>query len=144
MEPIKVDFSGRNGSHKGDIVIPPEKAVLKRILALILTAVTAVAAYYFMLPPLNFKAYELYLYIAIVAVSYIVFSAIFSKAITLPEYTPYLKKRAIVPGIILAILAVAVGVGYLVSCEFFRAKSYSNIITVNSGDFANEIEEQRN
>ncbi len=143
MDPIKVDFSKKDGGRKKEIVIPPEKAGLKIILSILCTAVFAVAAFYFMLPAINLKAYEFYIYLGAVAASYVVFNGLFSNVLAKPEYVPYIKKRAIVPGIIIALLIVTVGIGYLVSSEFFRAASYSNIIEVRTdGDFAKEIEEQ--
>lgn len=143
MDPIKVDFSKKDSGRKKDIVIPPEKAALKIVLSLLCSAVFAVVLFYFMLPALNFKAYDLYIYIGAVAASYVVFNAIFANVFGKPEYVPYVKRRAVVPGIIIAALLVTVGVGYVVSCEFFRASSYSQIIEVDTdSNFADEIEEQ--
>lgn len=143
MDPIKVDFSKKPGGAQKEIVIPPEKAGLKIVLSLILTVITAAVAFYFMLPAINPKDYNFYLYIGVVAMSYVVFNGLFARVISKPEYTPYVKKRAIVPGIIVAILAVAVGIGYVVSSQFFRAKSYSQIIDVRTkSNFSEEIAEQ--
>lgn len=143
MDPIKVDFSKKDGGRKKEIVIPPEKAALKIVLSVICTIAFAAIAYYVMLPALNFKAYEFYLYMGMVAASYVVFNGIFANVMAKPEYVPYVKKRAIIPGIIIGILVVAVGIGYIVSSEFFRAESYSNIIDVRTdSDFSAEIEEQ--
>ena len=143
MDPIKVDFSKKDGGGKKDIVIPPEKAALKIILSILCMLVFAVAAFYVMLPAINFKSYDFYIYIGLVAASYIVFNGIFTNVMNKPEYIPYVKKRAIVPGIIIGLLIVTVGIGYLVSCEFFRASSYSQIIDVRTdSNFSEEIEEQ--
>ena len=143
MDPIKVDFSKKDGGKKKEIVIPPEKAALKIILSVLCTLVFAAIAFYVMLPAVNFKAYDFYLYIGLVAASYVVFNGLFANVMNKPEYLPYVKKRAIVPGIIIAALVVAVGIGYAVSSEFFRAESYSNIIDVRTdSDFSAEIEEQ--
>lgn len=143
MDPIKVDFSKKDGGRKKDVVIPPEKAALKIVLSLLCSAVFAGILFYFMLPALNFKSYDLYIYLGAVVASYVVFNALFSNVFGKPEYAPYVKRRAIVPGIIIAVLLVAVGVGYLVSCEFFRASSYSKIISVDTdSNFSEDIEEQ--
>lgn len=143
MDPIKVDFSKKDGGRKKDIVIPPEKAALKIVLSLLCSAVFAAVLFYFMLPALNFKAYDLYIYIGAVAASYVVLNAIFANVFGKPEYVPYVKRRAVVPGIIIAALLVTVGVGYVVSCEFFRASSYSQIIEVDTDrSFAEDLEEQ--
>ncbi len=143
MDPIKVDFSKKDGGKKKEIVIPPEKAALKIILSVLCTLVFAAVTFYVMLPAINFKAYDFYLYIGLVAASYVVFNGLFANVMNKPEYLPYVKKRAIVPGIIIAALVVVVGIGYAVSSEFFRAESYSNIIDVRTdSDFSAEIEEQ--
>lgn len=142
MDPIKVDFSGKSGGKK-DIVIPPEKAALKIILSILCTVVFAVIAFYVMLPAVNFKSYDFYLYLGLVAASYVVFNGLFANVMMKPEYTPYVKKQAIVPGIVIGVLIVAVGIGYLVSSEFFRAKDYSEIIDVRTdSNFSEEIQEQ--
>ena len=143
MDPIKVDFSKKDGGGKKDIVIPPEKAALKIILSILCMVVFAAVAFYVMLPAINFKSYDFYIYIGLVAASYVVFNGIFTNVMNKPEYIPYVKKRAIVPGIIIGLLIVSVGIGYLVSSEFFRASSYSQIIDVRTdSNFSEEIEEQ--
>lgn len=143
MDPIKVDFSKKDGGRKKDVVIPPEKAALKIVLSLLCSAVFAGILFYFMLPALNFKSYDLYIYLGTVVASYVVFNALFSNVFGKPEYVPYVKRRAIVPGIIIAVLLVAVGIGYLVSCEFFRASSYSKIISIDTdSNFSEDVEEQ--
>lgn len=143
MDPIKVDFSRKDGGRKTDIVVPPERAVLKTILSIVCTLVFAAVAFYVMLPAVNFKSYDFYIYIGLVAASFIVFSAVFTNALSKPEYMPYVKKQAIVPIAVIALLVAVVGVGYLVSCQFFRAEAYSKIITVDdSKTFAEDVEAQ--
>lgn len=143
MDPIKVDFANKKGgASKKEIVIPPEKAVLKIILSILGTLVFAAIAFYVMLPAINFKDYEFYLYLGMVAASYVVFNGLLANVMGKPEYIPYVKRRAIVPGIIIAVLVVTVGIGYLVSCEFFRAKAYHNIIDVEPKVFTEEIREE--
>ncbi len=142
MDPIKVDFSRKDGSMKNDIVVPPERAALKVILSILCSVVFAGALFYFMLPAINFKALDFYIYLAAVAASYIIFSAVFSNALAKPEYMPYVKKQARVPGVIVAALIVVVAIGYLFSCQFFRAKDYSKIIAVEEAAFAQSIDAQ--
>lgn len=143
MDPIKVDFSRKGGS-KNTIVVPPEKAALKIVLSVVCTVVFAAILFYFMMPAINVKAYEFYLYLGLDAIAYIIFSAIFTRAITKPEYMPYVKKQARVPAVIIAILVLVVAIGFLVSCQFFRAQSYSQIIDVDSykADKFNEVVEE--
>lgn len=144
MDPIKVDFSNKKGERKKEIVIPPEKAVLKILLSVLCMLVFAAIAFYVMIPAINLKDYSFYLYIGMVAASYVVFNGLFSKVMSKPEYIPYVKRRAIVPGILIAVLLVTVGIGYLVSSEFFRADSYGAIIEdveYDGAELANDIEQ---
>lgn len=143
MDPIKVDFSRKDGGRKTDIVVPPERAVLKTILSIVCTLVFAAVAFYVMLPAVNFKSYDFYIYLGLVAASFVVFSAVFTNALSKPEYMPYVKKQATVPLIVIALLVAVVGVGYVISCQFFRAEAYSKIITVDdSKTFAEDVEAQ--
>ncbi len=133
MDPIKVDFSGKG--KPTEVIIPPEKKVLKIIIAILLTIIGGAVAYYFMLPALNFKSLDFYYFIGVVIAIYVVSTFILSKAFIKPEYIPYVKKRATIPVIIGLVFALVLGVGYLTSCELFRAKAYSEIIDVKTENF---------
>lgn len=134
MDPIKVDFSKNGGKGTKDTVIPPDKAGLKIVLSLVFSAIVAAVGYYFLMPALNFKSYDLYIYIALVLASYVVANGLFARVLTRPEYVPYVRKRATVPIIIAAVFGLVLVVGYVISAPLFRAKSYSRIITVNEVD----------
>ena len=137
MDPINVDFSGKS-------VVPetPKGSTLKRvIISLIITLVIGAVAYYAMLPALNFKAIELYIYIGMLIVAYIGIFGITSKAYFRPEYMEYAKNKVKIPIVLILILVVVVGVGYLTGASIFRAKDYAELITVKEGNFAEEIDE---
>ena len=133
MDPIKVDFSGKG--KPTEVIIPPEKKVLKIIIAILLTIIGGAVAYYFMLPALNFKSLDFYYFIGVIIAIYVVSTFILSKAFIKPEYIPYVKKRATIPVIIGLVFALVLGIGYLTSCELFRAKAYSEIIDVKTENF---------
>ena len=142
MDPIKVDFSGKGSDRSKEIVIPPEKAALKIVLSVVFALLTGAVAYYFMLPPLNPKAIEFYYFIGIIVIAFVVFLALLSGAFRHSEYVPYVKKKAVVPGILIAVLVLVVAVGYLVGCPFFRAKSYNHLMDVQvKRVFSTDIEE---
>ena len=142
MDPIKVDFT-KKGTSKKDIVIPPEKALLKIILSLVGSLIVAAVAYYIMLPPMNFKSTDMYLYFAIVIASYVIFLGLLSGLLSKAEYTPYVKRQAIVPGILIVVIGLVVGVGFIVSSVVLRANAFSKILPVNeSGNFEEDIQEQ--
>lgn len=139
MEPINVDFGGKNKKSKA---VEPKGSTLKRVaISLIVTLVLGAAIYYFMLPALNFKAFELYLYVGIVIFAYIGVFGIVSKAYFRPEYMEYAKNKVKIPIALLLVLAAVAGIGYLTGVELFRAKDYAEIIQVKEGDFAEEVAE---
>lgn len=137
MDPINVDFGNKS-------VMPetPKGSTVKRVIvSLILTLVAGAVLYYFMLPALNFKALELYIYIAVLIIAYIGIFGVLSKAYFRPEYMEYAKNKVKVPIIMILVLAVLVGIGYVTGAELFRAKDYAELIDVKEGDFAEEIAE---
>ena len=143
MDPIKVDFGSRGKNRKKEIIIPPEKAVLKIIISVVGTLLLSALYYYLMLPPINLKAPEFYMFIAAVFAIYIVLTGLTTKAMAKPEYIPYLKKHSIIPVIAILLVGIVVGLGFAVSSVFFRAKKYSEIMPVNeNGVFSTEIEKQ--
>ena len=133
MDPIKVDFSGK-GKPK-EVVIPPEKKVLKLIICIIATIIGGAIAYYFMLPAINLKSMDFYYYIAVLIAIFVGMTFITTKAFMKPEYIPYVKKQATVPVIIGIVFALILGIGYLVSAPLFRARAYSEIIEVTEEEF---------
>ena len=144
MDPIHVDFTANFPGRKKDsgentVVIPPEKAGLKRVIVLVATLIAGLIAYYFMLPALNFKATELYVFLGMLCFIYIGFTIIITKAFKDPEYAPYVKQRSKIPFILIGILLVVMLIGWLFGAVLFRAKSYSRIITVESGDFSEDV-----
>ena len=145
MEPINVDFTGKGSQGKGNgksAYLAPKNSGLKTILCIIGTIIGAVVAYYFMLPPLNFKSTDTYIFFGVVAAIYIGLTFVTSNAQLHPEYMEYVKKRSIVSVVVIAILIAIVGVGTVISSVVLRAKSYSQIIAVDeSKNFSEEIDE---
>ena len=133
MDPIKVDFSGK-GRPK-EVVIPPDRKVLKIIISLIVTIIGGAVAYYMMLPALNFKSLDFYYFIAVVIAIYVGMIFLTSKAFIKPEYITYVKRQSIVPLAIGLVFAIILGIGYLTSAALFRARDYSEIIEVKTEDF---------
>ena len=145
MEPIKVDFTGNGGNGKGsgkNAYLVPKNAGLKLIISIIGTIIGGAIAYYFMLPPLNFKSTDTYMFLGTVIGIFVALLFVTSSAHIKPEYTPYVKKKSLVPVILAGVLVVIVGIGYVTSSVFFRAKTYSNIIDVDeTKSFASDIAE---
>ena len=140
MEPMKVDFTKKGKSGVKDILIPPEKAGIKILINIVITIIAAAVAYYFILPPMNLKANEFYIFFAIVLGSYVGSAVLTTKVLARPEYIPYVRRQATVPVIIAIIFGVIFGAGYISSAIFFRAKAYSQILEVNEdADFSASV-----
>ena len=67
MDPIKVDFTKKKDD---GIIIKPAKQV-EDFLNILITLVGAGIAYYIMLPPMNFKSTDMYIFFVIVALIYV-------------------------------------------------------------------------
>ncbi len=148
MDPIKVDFSasssGQGGGKKRGKPVPiiPANAAVKQVIAIIGALIGGAIGYYFMLPALNFKDIKMYELLGIVLLIYVVLTFILSGALREQEYTAYVKKKSIVPIIIAGVIALFVGVGFIISSVFFRADAYSKIISVDEEKtFVSDISE---
>lgn len=138
MDPIKVEFSKKGGKAVKDVFIPPEKAGLKILINIIVMLLTAGIGYYFLLPALNLRSTDFYIYVAMVLGSYIVSAVLTSGMLTRPEYVPYVKKQAIAPIAIMLVFLLILGVGYVISAPLFRAKSYSQILKITDTELSAE------
>jgi len=143
---INVDFTfgkGENsgGEEKTEVYIPPKNMVRKIVINILLTLVGAAIAYYLMIPALNFKAIELYMYIGIVCLIYVGLTVLSVKVAVHPEYNVYVKKRSRIPFAIIGLMVVICIIGGLIGAQIFRAHSYSNLLKVEDGNFAEDVAE---
>lgn len=124
-----------------EIAVKPPKLALKLLLSFLTTVVVGAVAYYIMIPALNFKSPDFYtffiLLIAVFTGSFYLFIGAGKKV----ERKEYFKKRSIVPIVMIAVLVVVMVVGWLVGSTFFRAKSYSNLVTVQESDFSEDFKD---
>lgn len=137
MEPIKVNFGSKNGEKEK--VAVPSKSWLRILINVLVTIVGAAIAFYVMIPAINLKDKDFYIYLIVVLLIYCVSAFITSMAIRKPEYVPYAKRQSIVPIIIGLVIVAVMLVGMLVSSVVFRAKDYAQIIDVQQGNFSEDI-----
>ena len=124
-----------------EVVMKPPKVGLKLLISFIITVVLSGAVYYIMYPALNFKTTELYTFvIAIVAIFFFSFSLLIG-ARRKVEARAYAKKKSVIPVIIAGVLLLVMLVGYLAGATLFRAKSYSELMTVSNSDFAEDFKD---
>ena len=110
---------------------------------LAVTLLFAAVYYYVALPAINFKTAEFYTFFVLLSVVYCVCAVITSgfQGTGAKGYFKFVKKQCKVPFFLtVGLLAVAL-VGSIISWEVFRAADYRDLLTVEEGDFAAEVEE---
>ena len=110
---------------------------------LAVTLLFAAVYYYVVLPAINLKTAEFYTFFVLLAVVYCVCAVITSgfQGTGAKGYFKFVKKQCKVPFFLtVGLLAVAL-VGSIISWEVFRAADYRDLLTVEDGDFAAEVEE---
>ena len=122
-------------------VVKPTKIPLRLLISFLITAVVGGIAYYMMLPALNFKDTQMYLFLILLVVVFMLSFALVCRANKKIERKEYVKKKSLVPVIIVGVLVVVMAVGYLTGVTLFRAKSYSNLLTISDGNFENDFED---
>ena len=131
LKAVKADKTGKTGK--------------KTARNIIITVVFALVLYYFMLPPMNFQATQMYTYFILVLAVYCVLTLLSIGGLK-SDFTPaegfrMIKKHCIVPGIIIAVLLAVVIIGGIISAVIFHPKAYSSLISVEKSDFASDVAE---
>lgn len=123
-----------------EVVVAPPKLGLKLLITAVLTIIAAGIIYYGMFPALNFKSTEIYMFIiAVIACFMAIFSLVVGARKKI-ERREYVKKKSVVPIVMVGVLLVVMVVGWLAGATLFRAKSYSNLMTVSNSDFSKDFE----
>ena len=135
----------------------PARSKLGNIVVnLIITLVVGAIYFYVALPALNFQSGELYSFIGLLCVVYIICALItsgfdFGKPIQgkgvhviqldfkPKEYLAFIKKQCLPVGILLGVVIVVGIIGSIISMPIFRAGAYRDLLTVEDGDFATDI-----
>jgi len=107
------------------------------LIPIILTILYSGIAFYIFIPAINIHSIGMWIFLISIAVVYAICSGVASIA-TYERRRKFPKTTAaalIVIGISIAVCAV----GLLVSVQIFRAKAYVNRITIEEGDFDNDV-----
>lgn len=126
-----------------EVIVKPPKLALKLILSFVITAVLSGGMYYMMIPAFNFKSTDFYVFIIAVIVLFVAVFALLIKANKKAERRAYIKKRSIIPIVIVGVLLVVMGIGYLAGCTLFRANSYSSLMKVEESNFSEDFSQIR-
>lgn len=124
-----------------EIAVKPPKLALKLLISFLATVVIGAGAYYMMLPAINLKSSDFYTFVILLIAVFCGCFFILIGAGKKIERKEYFKKRSIVPIIMIGVLLVVMVVGWLVGCTFFRAKAYSNLVTVQESNFSEDFKE---
>ncbi len=122
-------------------VVKPSKMPLRVFISLIITAIAGGVAYYMMLPAFNIKDTQMYLFLLLLVVVFMAAFAIVCRANKKIERKEYVKKKSLVPVIIAGVLVVIMAIGYVTGVTLFRAKSYSELLTISDGNFEKDFKD---
>ena len=125
----------------------PRKAIgnafTRTLINLGVTLLFGLGYFYFELPALNFHAEEFYVFLFLLCAVYCVCAVLTSgfQGEGVKGYFGFVKKQCTIPFFVLIALIAAIVIGGLTSWVVLRAGSYSELLSVQTGDFATEVEE---
>lgn len=122
-------------------VVKPSKLPLRILLSLLITVVVGAVAYYMMLPALNIHDTQMYIYLILLVAVFMISFAFVCRANKKVERKEYVKKKSLVPAIIICVILVVMAIGYVTGITLFRAGSYSQLIQVDEGNFETDFED---
>lgn len=115
------------------------------LINLIVTIVAGFIYFYVELPPINLHSaafYSFFLFLSVVyCITAVITSGIYRQAENGKTFWKLLKGSCIVPLIVIGAIFVIYVVGGLLSSVVIRSGAYAKLITVETGDFTQDIEE---
>ena len=119
----------------------------KILINLLITALVGFLYFYIALPAINLHDQSFYAFFGLLCLVYIGcalvtsgFQAVGGKG-SVREYFRFVKTQCLPIGILVVVLVVVVIVGTVISLPIFRAGAYRDLLTVETGDFAADVEE---
>ena len=115
----------------------------RTMINLLVTLVFGAVYFYVVLPPINLKAQEFYVFVILLCAVY-AFCAVLTSGFQgtgVKGYFGFVKKQCKIPLLITVALLLTALVGSIIGWQVFRAGSYRDLLEVNTGDFAAEVEE---
>ena len=146
-------FQGYASNGGADDAPPPKRtrkprkpignAFTRTLINLGVTLVFALVYFYAELPAINLHAEEFYVFAFLVCAVYCVCAVLTSgfQEDGVKGYVGFVKKQCTVPFLAFIALIAVIAVGSITSWVVLRAGAYSQLLTIESGDFTAEIEE---
>ena len=127
----------------------PKGRLGRTLLSIVITAVIGFLYFYVSLPALNLQAGEFYSFLALLCIVYTLSIFLLSgsssdNVVRTPkekarEWMRFVKSRCLPVGILFVAIIVVALVGQIISLPIFRAGSYRDLLTVEDGNFAEDI-----
>ena len=120
------------------------KSPVKRLLInLGVTLIAGLVYFYLELPALNLQAPDFYAFVLLLCAVYCGCAVLTSgfEGQGAKHYFKFLKKQCAVPFFLAVILVVVAVAGNVVGSVIFRAKTYAELLPIETGDFAQEVDE---
>ena len=115
----------------------------RTLINLLVTLVFGAIYFYVVLPPINLKAQEFYVFVILLCAVY-AFCAVLTSGFQgtgVKGYFGFVKKQCKIPLLVTIALLLTAIVGSIIGWQVFRAGAYRDLLEVNTGDFAAEVEE---
>ena len=138
----KKPFAGRPQREK-----KPRKAigtpVGRTVLNLAVTLLVGAIYYYVQLPALNFHSGSLYVFVVLLCAVYCAMAILTSgfQGDGAKGYFGFVKKQCKIPFLLAAAMVLVAVVGSVIGWKLIQAGSYRDLLTVETGDFASEVQE---
>ncbi len=123
--------------------------IKKHLIAILVVLVVAGLGFYFLLPAINIHNPELLFYVAVLALIYKATLSVMDKKTLRPatfmfdkkDFWHHLSPSGKVVGVIIAVCLLLYIGGTVSGAVIFRAKDYRELLTVEEGDFTEDVEE---
>ena len=125
----------------------PRKAIgnafTRTLINLGVTLVFALVYFYVELPALNLHAEDLYIFLFLICAVYCGMAMLTSgfQGEGVKGYVGFVKKQCAIPFLAFIAMVVVIAVGAISSWVVLRAPAYSQLLTIEDGDFTEEIKE---
>ena len=138
----KNPFAGKPTKEK-----KPRKAIGtplgRTLLNLAVTLLVAAIYYYVELPALNLHAGSLYVFVILLCAVYCIMAILTSgfQGEGAKGYFGFVKKQCKIPFFLALVMILTAIIGSVIGWKLIRAADYRDLLTVETGDFASEVEE---
>lgn len=113
------------------------------LISILVTIVVGLIYFYVNLPAINLHATEFYTFVLILCAVYCGCNLVVTgfKATSIKDYLKHLLKKCTIPVVAAVLLVVIALIGNVAGHVLFRARDYAELLYIEQGDFASEVQE---